>query len=311
MKVLIFGDLSIVIFQLARRLLRDGHRVTFIQYLDQELRLSINDSREMNDRLGELTAMGKRFSVRPTKTCESAPKVLRHYSPGIAKNSHIVFARVASRGSESPGTAIVRQSMQCLSALLEETRQHRPRPTFVHILNAYDAVAKQHSSSANDQFASVMDIVMERVLNMYWSLHNTPAIHVKLAPGVEREMSMASSGAPLVEEVTSSIISAMQTPCEDISNDPKSFRQPLRPKSQPPSSNASSRSPRDTAADVEDIVLTTYLTSKKDPQRDVFVTGSEYSYVSKWHLSMRAVGIKGVVFHDGLTPEFRCVRFLE
>ena len=311
MKVLIFGDLSTVSYHLARRMLRDGHWVTFIQYVDRELRLSAHNSQEMTDRLVELTAMGKRFSVRHTKTCETAPKVLRYFSPGVTQYSYIVFATAAWRGSESPGTAIVRQSMQCLSSLLEETRLYKPKPIFIHIVNAYDAVARLHSSSANDKFASVMDIAMKSVLNMYWSLHKTPAIHVKLVPGVEKQMSMASSGAPLVKEVTSSIISAMQTRCEDTNNDPKSLRQPLMPKSQLPSAKASNLSLTDTAADVEDIVLTTYLTSKKDPQRGVFVSGSNYSYVSEWHQSLRDVGINGVVFHDGLTPEFRCVRFLE
>ena len=311
MKVLIFGDLSAVSYHLARRILRDGHRVSLVQYIDQELRLSAIDSQEMTDRLVELSAMGKRFSVRYSKTCETEPTELRNYSPGMSKYSHIVFARAASRGSESPRTAMVRQSVQCLSSLLEETREYRPRPIFVHILKAYDAVAKTHSSSANDKFASVLDIAMESVLNMYWSLHNTPAIHVRLAPGVERQMSMASSDASLVQEVISSITSAMQTRCEDISNDPKSLRQPRMPKSQLPASKASSLSLTDTAAAVEDIVLTTYLTSKKDPQRGVFVSGNDYSYVSGWHLSIRDVGINGVVFHDGLTPEFMYVRFLD
>ncbi|KAI0235269.1 hypothetical protein LSAT2_014226, partial [Lamellibrachia satsuma] len=54
----------------------------------------------------------------------------------------------------------------------------------------------------------------------------------------------------------------------------------------------------------EDVVFTTFLASKKDPQRKVFMKNNNYSYMADWHLSLRYVGIKAVIFHDILGDQF-------
>ena len=60
----------------------------------------------------------------------------------------------------------------------------------------------------------------------------------------------------------------------------------------------------------EDVVFTTFLTSKKDPHRNVFMKNDNYSYMADWHLSLRDVGIKAIMFHDGLGDQFRCVSYI-
>ena len=48
----------------------------------------------------------------------------------------------------------------------------------------------------------------------------------------------------------------------------------------------------------EDVVFTMLLTSEKDSQRKVFMKNDNYGYMADWHLSLRNVGIKAVIFHD-------------
>jgi hypothetical protein len=52
------------------------------------------------------------------------------------------------------------------------------------------------------------------------------------------------------------------------------------------------------------IVCTTYFNSKKDPQRNVKIDGSDFNYISVWYNSIVEKKIKGVVFHDGLNDDF-------
>ena len=314
MNVLIVGDSSLVGGRLARRLLHNGHRVTFMQHVDQELRVPANDNRVLNDLLAELTATEKQFSIRLLKTCVAA-SMSQHTAPGAPPISHVVFVTISLLETESPRTAFVRHSLQCLSSLLEETKLHNPRPVYTLVSKAYDAIG----NNANVKFDSVMDSAMEIVLRMYGSLYNTPVIKVQLSPGIDKHISKTlSSVSPITEEVTSSIVDAMQKRswCDDmdvvdgVDHYTGLSGQHPAPWTRLLSWNAPDLStPATSAGEGEDVVLTTYLTSKRDPQRKVFVARDKYTYVAGWHLSMRDIGIKGVVFHDGLSSEFRCVCF--
>ena len=299
MNVLISDDSSLVSCRLAGRLLRDGHHVTLMQHVDQELQVPANNSRTVTDLINELFAAGDRFSIRHTRTC-NLPSVSQKGTPPY---SHVVFVTTALPGSGSSRVALVRHSLLCLSSLLEATKLDDPRPIFTLIVNDHDAL----SGDAKFAFDSVMDSAMEAVLQMYWSLYSTPVINVKLSPEGGSQLS------PIVEAVTESIVGAMQKRswCEDIAVynlwrlSPTYLASWVRLLSW----EAPTHSPKATlAAEEEDFVFTTYLTSKKDPQREIFIAKDNYSYVMEWHQSMRDIGVKAVVFHDGLSPEFRCVR---
>ena len=314
MNVLIVGDLSLVGCRLARRLLHNGHRVTLMQHVDQELRVPANESRVLTDLFAELTATEKQLTISHTKTCVAA-SMSQHTAPGLPLFSHIVFVTISLLETESPRTAFVRHSLQCLSSLLEGTKLQNPRPVYALVSKAYDAIG----NNANVTFDSVMDSAMENVLRVYGSLYNTPLIKVQLSPDIDKHISTTSSSiSPIVEEFTSLIVDALQKTywCGDMDvvdgvghytglsgQHPTRWTRFL-------SWNPPDHSTADTSAgEGEDVVLTTYLTSKKDPQRKRFVARDEYTYVAGWHLSMRDLGIKGVVFHDGLSPDYRYVRF--
>ncbi len=51
-------------------------------------------------------------------------------------------------------------------------------------------------------------------------------------------------------------------------------------------------------------ILTTYFTSKLDPQWQERQPRDSYSYVEPWYESMRDLGLHGRVFHDGLSRRF-------
>ena len=51
------------------------------------------------------------------------------------------------------------------------------------------------------------------------------------------------------------------------------------------------------------VVLTAYFTATKDPQRGRFVKES-FRFMHKWHRSLSARKLRGVVFHDGLSKAF-------
>ena len=53
------------------------------------------------------------------------------------------------------------------------------------------------------------------------------------------------------------------------------------------------------------VVLTSYFTSARDSQRNVSVAPDRFQYMSEWLLSVRALGLRAVVFHDGMAARFQ------
>jgi hypothetical protein len=53
-----------------------------------------------------------------------------------------------------------------------------------------------------------------------------------------------------------------------------------------------------------EVVLTVYMTSKKDPQRSIIQKSNSYEYIKPWYSTMKEKGLHGIIFHDNLTPEF-------
>lgn len=60
---------------------------------------------------------------------------------------------------------------------------------------------------------------------------------------------------------------------------------------------------------IDNIILTTYLTSKNDPQKNpndknAYVKVDDYNYMKPWYDSMIQLNIYGIIFHDMLSDEF-------
>ena len=52
------------------------------------------------------------------------------------------------------------------------------------------------------------------------------------------------------------------------------------------------------------IILTSYFTGKPDPQRNVNIKANDPGYISQWCKSIAAVGLAGIIFHNGLSKSF-------
>lgn len=55
---------------------------------------------------------------------------------------------------------------------------------------------------------------------------------------------------------------------------------------------------------MKSLVLTTYFTTQKDPQRNVFHKPNDENLSSNWILSTYNIGLNGIVFHDCLSNYF-------
>lgn len=52
------------------------------------------------------------------------------------------------------------------------------------------------------------------------------------------------------------------------------------------------------------VVLTVYMTSKKDPQRGVFQDNDSYDYIKPWYETMKDKQLHGIIFYDNLSETF-------
>lgn len=52
------------------------------------------------------------------------------------------------------------------------------------------------------------------------------------------------------------------------------------------------------------VVLTCYMTSKKDPQRSIYQPNDNYDYIKPWYETMIKQDLHGIIFYDKLSDEF-------
>ena len=57
--------------------------------------------------------------------------------------------------------------------------------------------------------------------------------------------------------------------------------------------------------DQENYIFTTYFTSRPDPQRGKTQKQDNLGYILNWFITVKYLGIKAVIFHDGLSENFR------
>ena len=302
MNVLISGGPSPLGVHLADYLLRNGHRVSITQHEELDVSVSVEDRQLTADLLDQLkrSNYGNRFSYLHATTCSLKTST---QSVDITKVSHVVFDGTYLYGNTR--AIVVRRSLGCLVELLEATKGGNFRPHFTLLVNA--------RVNRKEDISSVLESSMEIVVPLYQSLYGVPVTSVKFLCSTDNHISTVPGEASVVvKELPSAITEAMLTgpTCKHIriakcsssglqlswSQLWKTWIDPLAEKLSPP-----------TNSKWEDVVFTTFLTSKKDPQRKVFVKNENYGYMADWHLSLRNVGIKAVVFHDGLGDQFRCV----
>ena len=303
--MLISGGPSPLGVHLADHLLRNGHRVSITQHQELDVSVSAEDRELTDDLLDRLRTSNyrNRFSYLHSTTCSL--KTTSTQSVDITNVSHVVFDGTYLYGNTR--AIVFRRSLGCLVKLLETTKGGNSPPHFTLLVNA--------GVTGKAEFTSVLESSMEIVVSLYQSLYGVPFTLVKLLCSTDNRISKAPGEASVVVgELPSAIAEAIITGptykhihiakssssgCHlSWSQLWKTWKDPLAGKLSPL-----------TNSKWEDIVFTTFLTSKKDPQRNVFVKKDNYSYMADWHWSLRNVGIKAVVFHDGLGDQLRWVLY--
>ena len=301
MNVLISGGPSPLGVHLADYLLRNGHRVSITQHKELDVSVSAEDRELTDDLLDRLRTSnyGNRLSEIHGTTCSLKSTT---QSLDLTNVSHVVFDGTYLYGNTR--AIVVRRSLGCLVELLETTKGGNTLPHFTLLVNA-DVTGKA-------EFTSVLESSMEIVVSLYQSLYGVPVTLVKFLPSTDNHIRTTSGEASAVvgdlpSAITEAIITGSTNKYIHIAKSSssglhlswsqlwKTWNDPSAGKLSPPTNKW------------EDVVFTTFLTSKKDPQRKVFMKKDNYNYMAVWHLSLRKVGIKAVVFHDGLGDQFRCV----
>lgn len=54
----------------------------------------------------------------------------------------------------------------------------------------------------------------------------------------------------------------------------------------------------------QNLILTTYFTSKADPQKKIFMANDDFSYIANFYRSLQEHNLYAVIFYDNLTAEF-------
>jgi hypothetical protein len=60
--------------------------------------------------------------------------------------------------------------------------------------------------------------------------------------------------------------------------------------------------------DFEDVICTTYFSTKSDPQRKKKIQANSIEYIAPWYNSMRALKLSGIVFYDDLSDNIRFLK---
>ena len=54
----------------------------------------------------------------------------------------------------------------------------------------------------------------------------------------------------------------------------------------------------------KELILTTYFTSKADPQKKIFMPNDDFSYIEKFYRSVMDHDLHAVIFYDNLSADF-------
>jgi hypothetical protein len=54
----------------------------------------------------------------------------------------------------------------------------------------------------------------------------------------------------------------------------------------------------------KNVIMTTYFCKKKDPQRKNYAPCDDFIYIKPWYNSIKRLGLRGIIFHDGMSKKF-------
>ena len=290
MNVLVFGDTSDLTFRLTRILLQQDHRVTlvepsefgqkvnydkykrFIQFQD-DLRMS-----SYNDTISFLTV-----------SCAIG-------QPSDNPFSHVIIVAIESfRHSRD----FLVETVNCLTSVMEDLKTLSSTPRLTLISDGIDEEQRDNCPQRATSYQSIAHIMVQSILRLYNELFSIPVTRLVISDVVNYHIDYSIIMSMVMSPKLTQAV--YETVYLNPGNNIWPFLNTIR--------SVSRRDEPAHISDLEqesrfDVVLSTYFTLKKDPERLQYKQTNRYSYISAWHKSLTRLSLRGVVFHDSLDSRF-------
>ena len=290
MNVLVFGDASNFTYRLTRFLLEQDHRVTLVEPIE----FGQNVNYDKYKRFVQFQDDRRMFSYNDKISFLTATCAVRQ--PSDNPFSHIIIMAMESF-RHSPDFLV--ETANCLTSVMEELKTLSSSPHLTLISDGIDDEQCDFCSHRSISYQSIGRATVQSILCFYNELFNIPVTRLIISDVINYHINYNT--------ITSMLKSPMSTQsvCETVYLNPGSntwsflntiltvFR-----KDEP--AHISDPEPESRV----DVVCSTYFTLKEDPQRGNYKKTNSYSYISAWHKSLTRLGLRGVVFHDGLDSSF-------
>ena len=288
MNVLVFGDASHFTYNLTRFLLQQELRVTFVEPIEFGQNVNYDKYKRFvhfQDEL-KMSSYNDTISFLTATTC------------AVGQPSDNPFSRVIIMAIESlrycPDLLV--ETMNCLTTVMEELNTTTSSPHLTLISDGIDDEQCDYCSQRSTSYQSIASAMIQSILHHYSEL---PVTRLVISDDVNYHVDYSTITSMLLSPVLTQAVG------ETVYLNPGSNTWPFL-------NTILSVFRTDESAHISDfkqesrvgVVLSSYFTLKKDPQRGYYEKTNSYSYFSAWHKSLTRLGLRGVVFHDGLDPNF-------
>ena len=284
MNVLVFGDASNLTYNLTRFLLQQVHRVTLVEPIEFGQNVNYDKYKrfvQFQDDL-KMSSYNDTISFVTATTCVVG-------QPSDNPFSDIIIMAIESF-RYSPDFLV--ETVNCLTSVMEELNIISSSPHLTLISDGIDDEQCDYSSQRSTSYQSIARAMIQSILQHYSEQLNIPVTRLVISDDVNYHVDYST--------IMSLIMSPMLTQAvyETVYLNP--------------GNTIMSGFKKDESAHISDfkqesrvdVVLSTYFTLKKDPERGRYKQTNSYSYISAWHKSLTNLGLRGVVFHDGLDSSF-------
>ena len=291
MNVLVFGDASIFTYNLTGFLLQQEHRVTLVEPIEFGQNVNYDKYKrfvQFQDDL-KMSSYHDTISFLTATTCAVV-------QPSDNPFSHIIIMAIESF-RHSPDFLV--ETVNCLTSVMEELKTMSSSPRLTLISDGTDDEQCDHCSQRATSYQSIARTMVQSILRLYNNLFSIPVTRLVISDVANYDVEYNTIMSILMSPVLTQAVG--ETVYLNSGSNTWSFLNRILSVFRTDDSAHISDLGQDSSVDV---VLSTYFTLKKDPQRGRYKKTNSYSYISAWHKSLTKLGLRGVVFHDGLDSSF-------
>ena len=210
--------------------------------------------------------------------------------------SHVIIMAIESF-RYSPDFLV--ETVKCLTSVMEELKTLSSSPHLTFITDGIDDEQCDYCSQRATSYQSINRAMIQSILHRYSELFNIPVTRLVISDVVNYHIDYCTITSILLPPVLTQAVG--ETVYLNSGSNTWSFLNIILSVFRTDEPAHISDHGQDRTVDV---VLSTYFTLKKDPQRGRYKKTNSYSYISAWHKSLTKLGLRGVVFHDGLDSSF-------